>query len=186
MHFGVILTSLAFGPISALQGRGCDVQSVHAGACFGRVRQIQQDSLLKQSLGTRTPKIDVKRPQENHKRIPSGTREPGWNTKSCPSPPQRTLKKREMETHYSRGKTSPRKEDVNKHMGKHEIAKFIFRTLRATQQSASKRTMVPQTAPWCPEALPEAEESGKNALEGRTRAPATWNPRETLMNKWRE
>ena len=35
-NFGVILASLAFAPVSAVQGRGCDVQSVHAGM-FRRV-----------------------------------------------------------------------------------------------------------------------------------------------------
>ena len=104
-NFAIILRDLAFGPISVLEGRGCDVQSVHAGACFVRVRQIQQDSLLRQFWGTRTPKIEAKRARGKHERVPSGTGEPAWNRKSCPSPPQRTLKKREIKTQYSRGKT---------------------------------------------------------------------------------
>ena len=146
-NFGVFLIDLAFGPMSVLQGRGRDVRSVHAGACFVRVRQIQQDSLLRQLWGTRTPKIEAKRAREKHERVPSNTGEPGCNAKSCPSPPQRTLKKRDMKTQYFRRKTSPRRENVNNHIGKHQITKSISRPLHVPHQSASKRTTAPQTAP---------------------------------------
>ena len=160
-NVSLILTFLAFAPIFALQGRGYDVQSVHAGPCLRKLRQIQQDSFLRLCLGRQTLKIHAKTPRQNHKRVPSGTRKPGWNTKLGSSSPQRILKNREVETQYSRGKPSPRKENVNKHMGKHQIPKCISRALHVPHESASKRTMAPQTAPCCPEVPAKAEKSIK-------------------------
>ena len=116
-----------------------------------RVRQIQQDSLLKQLWGTRAPKIEAKRAREKHERAPSSTREPRWNAKSCPCAPQGTLKNREMKTQYSAEKSLSREEKTNKHTRKPQTTKSIFRNLHVPHQSASKRTMAPQTAPWCPD-----------------------------------
>ena len=47
----MFLTYVAFGPIFALQGRGRNMGSVHAGACFVRARKVQQDSLLRHLWG---------------------------------------------------------------------------------------------------------------------------------------
>ena len=67
-NFGVFLTYLAFGPVSVLQGRGRNVGSVHAGACFVRVRKVQQYSLLRHLWGLWAPKIGTKRARGKHER----------------------------------------------------------------------------------------------------------------------
>ena len=65
----LFLTYFTFGPVSVLQGSGRDVRSVHAGACFVRVRQIQQDSLLRQLWGARARNIEP-RARERSTRTP--------------------------------------------------------------------------------------------------------------------
>ena len=104
-------------------------------------------------LGSQTPKIHAKsstEPQEG----------PEWHRRAWMEHqivPKFSLedsqKTRNGNSIFSR-ETSPRKENVNKHMGRHQIAEYIFRTLHVPHQSASKRTMAPQTAPRCPEAPP--------------------------------
>ena len=60
-NFGMLLTYDAFGPVSVLQGRGRNVGSIHAGACFVSVRKVQQDSLLRHIWDLLAHKIGTKR-----------------------------------------------------------------------------------------------------------------------------
>ena len=145
------MTSLAFAPVSGLQGRGCDVQSVHAGACFGRVRQIQQDSLW------RRPKYMPRELDRTTRGFRVAPESLDGTQNRAQARPRGLSKNEKWKLNIIEGKPSPGKENVNKQMGTHQIAKHIFRTLHVPYQSASKRTMAPQTAPCCPEAPPKAE-----------------------------
>ena len=68
--FRVFWRSLDVGPVSVLFAVGRDVRSVHACACFARVRQTKKESLFRRSWGTLAPIKESKRGREERERDP--------------------------------------------------------------------------------------------------------------------
>ena len=96
-YFYVFGRPLDAGPVSVLFGAGRDVRSVHACACFVRVRPVKKNCLFRPSWGSRVRIKEARRGREEWERHPEWHRRRSIVTKMVPTPLQRISKKRQTE-----------------------------------------------------------------------------------------
>ena len=78
---------LDIGPVSVLFGEGRDVRSVHACACFVKVRLVKKDCLFRPSWGSRARIKEARRDPVERERHPEWHQRRSTVTKMVPKPP---------------------------------------------------------------------------------------------------